>query len=398
MFKNKDKKKKQEHSRITATVDSKHQEKVKFFTEKKKVLPKLKEKLNLMREDFNNLEKKNNFSLAEIEKRSVLREKIDELEKEIYNIDNNVDEMNYYHSTAHNYLIPYYELLTNQENNYEKKEKKSILEIFNNHTNSNNINMNKNNINSRSSLLNNYLRTTEGKTFKKQKRKPKIKDCPICKDIELTLHISDGNFTCTKCGYSEVVLLDSDKPNYKDPIPDNSAYAYKRINHFREWLSQFQGRENTDIPVEVYEKILEELQKNRIHNLAELKPDKMRAILRKTGYNSMYEHIPHIISKINGLPPPNISRETEEKLIKMFTMIQKPFQMYKTKKRKNFLNYSYVLHKFCELLELDQFLPYFPLLKSPENLKEQDAIWKKICYHLHWEFYTSENKSEYYKK
>jgi hypothetical protein len=395
MFRNKEKKKKQDNTIITATVDSKHQEKVKYFEGKKLLLPKLKNKLETIKKKLDIIEKKDNFILSEIEKRANLRDSKEELEKEINNIENNVEEMNYYHNTAHSFLIPYYELLEIQENNYEKKEKKSIIEIFNTpNIKKENINTN----NSRSSLLNSYLRTTEGKTFKKQRRKPKIKNCPVCQDIELTLHISDGNFTCTRCGYSEVVLLDSDKPNYKDPIPDNSAYAYKRINHFREWLSQFQGRENTDIPVEVYEKVLEELQKNRIHNLAELKPDKMRAILRKTGYNSMYEHIPHIISKINGLPPPNISRETEEKLIKMFTMIQKPFQMYKTKKRKNFLNYSYVLHKFCELLELDQFLPYFPLLKSPENLKEQDAIWKKICNHLHWEFYTSENKSEYYKK
>ena len=124
MFKNKDKKKKQEHGRITATVDSKHQEKVNFFDEKKKVLPKLKRKLDSYYKELNQLEKKTNFALSEIEKRSELRQVIDELEKEIENIDNNVDEMNYYHSTAHNYLIPYYELLTNQENNYEKKEKK----------------------------------------------------------------------------------------------------------------------------------------------------------------------------------------------------------------------------------------------------------------------------------
>ena len=38
--------------------------------------------------------------------------------------------------------------------------------------------------------------------------------------------------------------------------------------------------------------------------------------------------------------------------------------LFKPKNRKNFLNYSFVLHKFCELLELDQFLPFFPLLKS----------------------------------
>ena len=117
MFKNKDKKKKQEHGRITATVDSKHQEKVNFFDEKKKVLPKLKSKLVVYHKELNQLEKKANFALSEIEKRSELRQSIDELEKEIDNIENNVDEMNYYHSTAHNYLIPYYEVVIIINNN-----------------------------------------------------------------------------------------------------------------------------------------------------------------------------------------------------------------------------------------------------------------------------------------
>ena len=54
--------------------------------------------------------------------------------------------------------------------------------------------------------------------------------------------------------------------------------------------------------------------------------------------------------------------------------------------RKNFLSYSYVLFKFCELLGEDEYLQYFPLLKSKEKLYQQDLIWKKICTDLLWEF------------
>ena len=57
--------------------------------------------------------------------------------------------------------------------------------------------------------------------------------------------------------------------------------------------------------------------------------------------------------------------------------------------RKNFLSYSYVLHKFCELLELDELLVYFPLLKSREKLQQQDFIWKKICKDLKWQYIPS---------
>ena len=49
-----------------------------------------------------------------------------------------------------------------------------------------------------------------------------------------------------------------------------------------------------------------------------------------------------------------MSRETEEELRRMFTEIQIPFQKFCPKDRKNFLSYSYVLHKFVQLLDLDE--------------------------------------------
>ena len=66
-----------------------------------------------------------------------------------------------------------------------------------------------------------------------------------------------------------------------------------------------------------------------------------------------------------------------------------PFYKHCPKNRKNFLSYSYVLHKFVELLGLDEFLPSFPLLKSREKLHQQDLIWEKICRDLGWEFIRS---------
>ena len=72
----------------------------------------------------------------------------------------------------------------------------------------------------------------------------------------------------------------------------------------------------------------------------------------------------------------------ENKLRNMFKEIQEPFIETCPKDIKNFLSYSYVLHKMCQLLSLDEFLTCFPLLKSREKLKEQDIIWEKICNQL----------------
>ncbi len=213
-------------------------------------------------------------------------------------------------------------------------------------------------------------------------------DCPAC-EVEMIFSANEAVFTCTKCGYQDFVLIDSDKPSYKDPPREVSYYAYKRINHFNEWLAQFQAKESTEIPQDVYDAILVELKKERIMDFRTLKASKVKEILKKLRFNKYYEHIPHIINRLNGQTAPVMSREVEERLRFMFKEIQPSFQNHCPKGRSNFLSYSYVLYKFCELLELDEYLPCFPLLKNRDKLYVQDKIWEKICCDLSWQFIRS---------
>jgi hypothetical protein len=154
-------------------------------------------------------------------------------------------------------------------------------------------------------------------------------------------------------------------------------------------LNQIQGKETTDIPEEVFNKIMLELNKQRIYNLATVTPLKIREILKKHKINKYYEHIPYILNKITGIPNPHLNTELEEKLKNMFKEIQVPFLKYSPNNRKNFLSYSYVLHKFIQILGKDQFLKYFPLLKSRDKLHQQEQIWKCICEDLGWKFIRS---------
>jgi len=213
-------------------------------------------------------------------------------------------------------------------------------------------------------------------------------ECPEC-DKEMIFSANEAIFTCTDCGFQQFVLVDSDKPSYKDPPREVSYYAYKRINHFNEWLAQFQAKESTEIPQEVYDAICAELKKERILDYRTLARQKVREILKKLKYNKYYEHVPHIINRLNGCSAPVMSREVEEKLRYMFKEIQPAFQKNCPKDRSNFLSYSYVLYKFCELLELDEYLPSFPLLKNRDKLYIQDKIWELICQDLSWQFIRS---------
>jgi len=211
--------------------------------------------------------------------------------------------------------------------------------------------------------------------------------CDACGE-DMKISINDATVSCPHCGFHKLILMDSDKPSYKDPPREVSYYAYKRINHFNEWLAQFQAKESTEIPEEVFEHIQEQIKKERLQ-ASSLNRSKIREILKKLKYNSFYEHVPHILSRLNGHTAPVMGRETEEKLRYLFKEIQPSFQKHCPAERSNFLSYSYVLYKLCELLELDDFLHCFPLLKNRDKLYAQDKIWEKICKDLQWEFIRS---------
>ena len=363
------------------TLDAKHNEKLQKINDEQYIINSKKMELQQLKKQLNKLQmthyKKNIENIIDI------KDKIINIEKYLSSITKNED-INYLLETGH-LLFNYYDTIENKDNksiNNIKKPKsniKSVSEYFN-------INIDDMGV-SKAQLYDKYLTKLNYTNFKNITN-TNIDICRTC-NKEKKLFLSEGKMICEICGDENKILIDSDKPSYKDPPREISYFAYKRINHFNEWLAQFQAKESTDIPKEIYDEILIELKKERILNVNTLSQKKLREILKKLKKNKYYEHIPHIINKLNGIPPPIMTRKTEEELRRMFKEIQIPFQNHCPVDRKNFLSYSYILHKFVQLLELDEFIPCFVLLKSREKLHQQDVIWKNICYELKWEFIPS---------
>jgi hypothetical protein len=208
--------------------------------------------------------------------------------------------------------------------------------------------------------------------------------CQVCHKGELIPLEEDGIMICNICSRSIPYLIENEKPSYKEPPKEVCFYAYKRINHFKEILAQFQGKETTQIPEDVIENIKLQIKKERI-SIDQITNIKTKEILKKLGYNKYYEHIPFIKDKL-GIKPPIMSQELEETLCNLFVELQAPYSKFCPDDRVNFLNYYYTAYKLCELLGEDQYLEHFPMLKDPEKRMEQDVIWKKICAELNWEF------------
>lgn len=237
-------------------------------------------------------------------------------------------------------------------------------------------------------LFTQYLSNIDDSVICESRDENEITHCKFCQKA-LTMNPVNGILGCPDCGYAEDILIFSEKGSYNDPPKEASYFAYKRINHFNEWLAQFQAKETTELPPQIYQDVYKELQKFRLNESHELSYKQMREILKKLGYNKYYEHIPHLMNILSGKKAPTLSRKNEETLRSLFKDIQIPFMNHCPPERKNFLSYSYVLHKFCELLEFDELLVFFPLLKSREKLQQQDQIWEKICGDLKWQYIPS---------
>jgi hypothetical protein len=354
------------------TLDKKHKEIINIFNNKKIKKEELNNEINKITDKLDKMDKLNNNSTERFE----LLKNIENLEKEKNIVYDDYDEMDYYDKTG-DLIIEYYEIRDNRNN--ETKKTKNILDFLGTKKNNESITNIKDN--NRSELFNKYWQRVEGIRMDIDDGSKRIKYCKEC-NFEKIFDYSVSAYICQSCGSIEEIILDEDH-QIKDYSP------YKRINHFREWLNQFQAKQSPDIPEVIFKDIIDELNKNRIVDLNILTRKKMKDILKKLGYNSYYEHVHYIINKLSNLPPPKITRDMERIFIKMFNKIESIWQIYKPQGRKNFLSYPYVLYKFSELLELDHLLPCFQLHKDHDKLMEDDEIWKKICDALSWEFISS---------
>jgi hypothetical protein len=355
------------HNNDTITLDVKHKEMInKFRTDYDGTKPQLEqEKKNILL-----LLKNTNLPIDE---KILLHDKLYNLKNQLKKIKK--AETDYLLNNS-KYIFEYFE---NKKNIAECKNKTTLLEHFFNSKDNNEdvkikeisyVNKYLTNINESCLDINNYTIQTDV--------------CKFCNKGDLIPLEHEGILICDCCFKHTKYLIENEKPSYKEPPKEVCFYAYKRINHFREILAQFQAKETTQIPDEIIENIIQQLKKERI-TLSQLTNKRTKDILKKLGYNKYYEHIPFIKDKL-GIKPPIMSAELEITLCNLFIDIQAPYAKYCPDYRINFLNYYYTVYKLCELLDQQQFLAYFPMLKDREKRIEQDVIWKNICDELDWEF------------
>ena len=217
--------------------------------------------------------------------------------------------------------------------------------------------------------------------------------CTNCGSNILILNETTAEYICENCGVTTHFIGPSSSRYLPYDFEEPAANCpYKRSNHFQEWLNSFMAKQTTTIPDEVYTTISMELKKHRLHDMSRVNNTILRGILKRHRLNKYYENIPFLLFKIKGETPPTLSPQVEHELRTMFNDITTVYDDVVKKvapNRRNFLSYSYTIYKLLQLLELDHFLHFFPLLKSREKLMVQDKIWKAITGELGWRYIPS---------
>ena len=365
-----------DNTKEISTLDDIHINSIKKFEIKNNRIDEINQQIK----DLNIIALTNIHWLSNVE----IKEKIKDYNKELNKL-NTENELDYYENVGE-ILFNYYDIV-NQTVGVKQLNptKYTILEALN-------IKMDNNDENceykDKSKLVNEYLAITDNKYINHIDGEFTNTKCINCSN-EMTNLVQEALSVCLNCGYQDVLLAEQNRPIMLYDKKDGIHYSYKRINHFREWISQIQGKESTDIPNEVFERILNELKKEKITDTTKLTPKFMRTILKKLRTHKYYEHTAYIINRINGIPPPQFSPELEQNLSNMFMQTQPLFIKYAPANRLNFISYSYILHKFFLILNMPEYLPLFPLLKSRQKIAQNEDVFKKICKELKWNWIPS---------
>lgn len=225
-----------------------------------------------------------------------------------------------------------------------------------------------------------------------------IADELYCDNCNIILTIEHGFSVCYNCGKSTSAVQHPTEPSFKEmqEMDLRTQYTYEKATHLSDWLRRFQAKEHKDIPQSILDQVVMEAHKQKVRDLSELTESDVKKYLKNLNLNEYYDNVISIINKINKRQRFILTPEVEQKIKDMFQQTCILFVKHKGTVRKNMLSYSYLLNKYMLILGLPEFSKYFFLLKSPEKLREQDHIFKKIVDELartdkktNWRFFPS---------
>lgn len=232
------------------TLDIQHSNKLQQINEMKIRMRSIEASIKVLANKIQALERQRGEShLSDDDITHLLALRDEKLDKEIEykNYKAEFDEIQYYTNTA-DILYRYYDLIekghdTNMIDNdlVSQRNPNTILKYFMQPQAKQNDGATKeqdqDSEQSRGTLLEKYMMFTDNNFVSNKCRETCDEVCVHCGSRNMTIMTHDGYAFCNECNTMEYLIIDHDKPSYKDPPKEISYFAYKRINHFQEFRS-----------------------------------------------------------------------------------------------------------------------------------------------------------------
>ena len=234
------------------TLDIQHNNKMQQFQDKEVAASKLQEDIESYKKQIENIYQKRKNSDGELSDEDVnylieLKDILMSLEKQLESLEN-TNEIDYLVNTG-DILFKYYDIidkgspqeesiLINKKNMVDNSILKYLLKSKADSDSQAEESSSPKKGRDKASLLEKYLEFTEHNYVKQVwdgRCSANNDKCSYCSSCNRNIMLNDGIIYCNDCFTVEYIIIDHDRPSYKDPPKEISYFAYKRINHFNEF-------------------------------------------------------------------------------------------------------------------------------------------------------------------
>jgi len=259
-------------------------------------------------------------------------------------------------------------IVDNLNNSYENSDDSEIITVTN----------------LRKTIIDEYLTLTKGNEVRYENGF--IDKCSLC-NIPLIENNYASIMMCPKCGVQHNILDATVGAQSYAKRTNIKVFVHRKCIYFESRMSCHQAKETKIVPPEILTKIMDEIYQQGVTNIYMITPDYIFNVLKKLVLKDWYNHCQQIAMKLTGIPIPLLSSITQNQAHNIFMALLTPYQIeIQDTTRKNFFCYEYTVCRVFHMLGLLQTMPWYRLLGNSDKINEQDAIFKRICCRMNWEF------------
>ena len=218
--------------------------------------------------------------------------------------------------------------------------------------------------------------------------------CNYCSNKILDI-VDTDTYVCIECANQQMGFHCSLSYRDIDRVNMTNKYQYDRKIHFKDCINQYQGKQNSNIPAEVYTNLEKQF---KLHHLLvgdENTPKRERfknitkehisIFLKELSYTKQYENINLIHYNITGKKPDDIGY-LENQLMEDFDALAALYdKRFKNSiDRKSFINTQYVLFQLLTRHKHTCKREDFSMLKTLDRQSFHDDICRVLFEELGW--------------